>query len=247
MIKKVDDFKGLSGVFSPLLPILYSAFSFPLHSSDGVYTQTDDNGSALCFFSVEGSGATVILSGDEPDYSELQAFFQFSGIRYVTADKPLNMAFKVLSDYSLLKFEGDSSNIDGDCRFLTPESSLLDYSELSSVSLCAVDGFGEWYSIFSRKINYGLAEACFIVKNEVFVSFAVAPYIYGGCAVVSGVETDYPERRKGYGTRCVSSLVGKLLNASVDSIFLWCENKNISFYRKLGFAEQGKIYVGECF
>lgn len=246
MIKRLEDFECLSGVNSPLLPIIYCCFRFPLGELDGAYIQYDENEKFACFFCVEGN--SVYLSSCEGviDYSELSSFFELAGIEFVTSDKTLGLSFENQKRYELLYFDGSRADYDEACRFLTPESSVDDYKIIHSVALGDVGEFENWYLSFSRKLNNGCSAASFLYDSRRAVSAVCVPFIFEDTAVISGVETLCDERKKGYGSRVISSVINYLSERKVCNIYLWCKNDKLGFYKRLGFKERGGIYVGVC-
>ena len=103
-----------------------------------------------------------------------------------------------------------------------------------------------------RPLSGGLNFAFF--KNDNIVCFASAPYILTqssfSFAILRGIETKLPERKKGYAFRTVGVLCKELFSRySVSNIFLWVEETNpaaLNLYRHLGFSEESKVLTTYC-
>ena len=79
--------------------------------------------------------------------------------------------------------------------------------------------------------------------NSIPVSCAVAPFVFGDVGIVAGVFTNEKYRNKGFASRCVKSLLSELKSKGVEEAYLWCEDKNIKLYERIGFSVCGQIYV----
>lgn len=132
----------------------------------------------------------------------------------------------------------------GNVKEITPASRLGDYEKV--FPLLSADGdFNVWYPVFSRKVNNSFAYGVYAEEDGAYVSCAIAPYASEKTAVIAGVYTDEAYRGKGYATQCVKALLNKLKNNGVDNTYLWCEHKNINFYKNIGFEMCGEVYVKE--
>ena len=85
MIEKLTDADVLSGVSSPLLPLLYAGFKYPTTDVDGVYIQTDD-AEIQAFISVKNNCAVVCVVNKNYTAEELNSFLSFLHIEEVLSD-----------------------------------------------------------------------------------------------------------------------------------------------------------------
>lgn len=243
MIKKIIDFDCLSGVSSPLLPLIYTDGLFSRNDCDGAFVQTDDNNSTKALFSMKNR-SVIFISQDNCNYEEIKSFFEMLEVREITSDKPYKM-LKNPKAYQLMTL-GESSFEACNCVFLDASSTTEQYKAVFDL-VCENNGsFENWFSEFSRKINSGNAKASYIVAENKAISVALAPAVYRNSAVIAGVFTEPRYRRKGYAEKCVKSLVSELIKNGITEISLWCTEENIPFYEKIGFIKKEKIYIGEC-
>lgn len=243
MIKRITDFDSLSGVSSPLFPLIFSDCMFTEEEYGGEFAQYNENGDITAIFSAL-NGCVNFFATEKTDYSEISDFFAFSGIKEITSDALLPI-MKNASEYDFLTYQGDFSIID-ECENLSPYSSLGDYKNIYGLLCENGENFDDWFLRLSKKINNNSALAVFCEENGEVVSVLTVPAVLKNSAVIAGVATKTEYRRKGYASKCVNSAVSQLFSCGVDEIGLWCGKENIPFYEKNGFIKKSKIYVGEC-
>lgn len=238
MIKKATDKINLSGVSSPLLPLIYCDFSFNSGDSEGVYFQYNENDEITAVFSLR-NGCITLAGIGESNISELFMFFKFAGVSEVLSDFMLDDSCE---DLPLLKASARCVS-NSDISFLDVSSTLGEYQSVYKLLSERGDNFPCWYSVFSKKINSSFACGAYKKDNGLIVSTATATAIYEKNAVISGVFTNSLYRGKGYATECVEALINKLYHENVSNILLWCEEDKIPFYEKIGFNVSGRIYL----
>lgn len=237
MIGKLTDIGELSGVLSPLLPLIYCDFYSYTNDTDGVYVQEID-GEITLAFSLKNGSVNLSLLSEKWDKDEFVSFVNFTHTRYITAD----FKWDDISD-SLCLMERETENLVSEkVTSITVQSTLNEYKNIHSLLGDKGDDFESWYVSFSGKVNSGKA---FAVYTEDFHSCAVCTAVFNGTGVIAGVYTKEESRGKGYGKRAVSGLLGAMYNARVNKTLLWCEYKNIVFYEKLGFTRKGEIFYSE--
>ena len=238
MIKKVTDKINLSGVSSPLLPLIYCDFIYNSCDSDGVYFLYDSNDQPVAVFSVKHGCATFVkIKG--ADYSEVSIFFDFYGVTEVLSDYQFDASFKPVP---LLETE---SRVVGNARVecLNKASKMSEYLGVFNLLNDTEGDFAPWYNTFSKKINASVSCGVYKTIENYVVSTATATAIFGNNAVISGVFTDPVHRGKGYASECVNGVINELFKMNVRQIFLWCDADKIPFYEKLGFSLNGEIYI----
>ncbi len=238
MIKKVTDKINLSGVSSPLLPLIYCDFIFNCTDLDGVYCQYNDESELTSFFSLK-NGCITFSEVNNADISELFMFFDFVGVSEVLSDYKLDDLCKALP---LLKTSARCEYA-SDVGILCETSTAGEYRGIYNLLNESEDNFPGWYSAFSKKINSSVACGAYKVFDDSVVSTATATAIYEKTAVISGVFTNPLYRGKGYATQCVKALINQLYKQNVSKIYLWCEEDKIPFYKKTGFDICGEIYL----
>ncbi len=238
MITKVTDVNALSGVDSPLFPLIYSDFRYPSSESDGVYEHIE-YGKRQCIISVKNGTAVIVKTGENFNSDELFAFFSFWSISDILADFKLKNTQKAYPLFSAASCE----NISIDTCFLSPKSRFSDYEKLYSLLSEYGENFSEWFSVFSRKINNGDALCSYITAENKIKSACVVNSIYANSAVISGVATHSGYRKKGCASMCIKAMLNKLHVRGVQNVYLWCETNNTDFYKNIGFKQIGEIYT----
>lgn len=242
MIKKVTDINSLSGVSSPLLPLICGDFLYPYNDTDGAYIQLDENENITAVLSLKNGSATVVKTSSLVDINEIKTFLNFSCVTSFISD--FSLKFSNEKTYELLvcvpagKEENDTHN-------LSVESGVSEYESVYGLLSQSGENFPDWYPVFSKKINNGFAEAIYKNVGGISVSTVTATAIYNDTAIISGVYTSLKFRNRGYASECVNGLLHQLYKSGVKKTYLWCENKNIPFYKKQGFAVCGEVYCGD--
>jgi TatD DNase family protein len=136
--------------------------------------------------------------------------------------------------------EAHGDTFDIICRY--PEVVGVMHSYSGSIEMASQYLKRGWYISFSGKVNSGNALA---VYTEGFRSCAVCTAIFNDTGIIAGVYTNAEHRGKGYGKIAVSGLLDAMCGKGISSALLWCEDKNISFYEKIGFSRTGEIYYSE--
>ncbi|MBE6803099.1 MAG: GNAT family N-acetyltransferase [Ruminococcaceae bacterium] len=238
MIKKVTDNISLSGVSSPLLPLIYCDFIFNSGDTEGVYFQYNENDGITSVFSLK-NGCITLARVKDADLSELSMFFDFLGVSEIISDYPLDDSFEKIP---LLETTARYENA-SDVSFLLETSKLSEYLGVYNLLNDSEGEFSGWYSNFSKKINSGVACGVYKVYDDSIVSTVTATAIYDKTAIISGVFTNPLYRGKGYASRCVKAVINQLCKKNVEKVYLWCEEDKIPFYKKLGFKFSGQIYL----
>ena len=105
MIEKLTDFGILSGVSSPLLPLIHTEGLFTQNDLDGVFVQTNSSGEMLSVFSLKNTCVTLHLN-EEYDLDELRSFFAFGSVTEILSDRPVTEFCESHKAIRLLEFNG---------------------------------------------------------------------------------------------------------------------------------------------
>lgn len=240
MIKKLYQLTDINGGFPPFLSVINTDFIFPQYASDGAYLQ-EINGERTVLFSLRGVTATVCGLSDNADTAELTAFLNLQGIENVISDFFFDEI--PFEEKAVLRAEPSDEAVCDAIR-LSTSSRLYDYQNIFNL-LSGKGSFEKWYPLFCAKVNKASACGVYLTADAIPVSCAVAPFVFENSAVVAGVFTNEEYRKKGYATKCVKALLSELKKINIENAYLWCEDKNIKFYEKIGFSLYGKIYVKE--
>lgn len=244
MIEKITDFGSLGGVSSPLLPLVFADGYYSSNDLDGVFVQKAENGEEKAVFSLKNTCVTLILISDDGS-EELQHFFSFCGVTEILSNNPITQFSENQKELYLFEFNGKVKE-ENKCLMLNLKSTISEYEYVYNVVFEHGNNFENWFPDFSKKINSFNAFATYLKANEKAVSVAISPAVFGNTAVIAGVQTLKEFRNKGYASECINALLNEFNNNKISKIYLWCEEKNIEFYRKLSFKNIGKIYIGEC-
>ncbi len=246
MIIKLTDLNELSGVSSPLLPLIYSVGQFSF-GNNCVYLQKDDSDHTTAVFSVK-NGEVVLLFCENADIDELKSFFAIYSIESVISDKPLEAFCKSFNEYPLMACEIGkfTENTTSDCDRLTEHSNVISYKRVYDLISENSLNFDEWYTEFSKKINKYSAFCSFYQSENRVISGAIINAIMCDKAILSGVYTHNDFRHRGFANKCVSDVIVTAKKINIKNVSLWCEKNVVDFYKKLDFKEVSKIYIGEC-
>ena len=238
MIIKSEQIADINGGFPPFMSVINTDFRFPRSASDGVYFQ-EINGEKTLLFSFRGVTATICRLSENADTHELSSFLEFQGIKNVLSDFFFEEI--CLEERTVLKATPEYGKL-CEAIVITPSSRLCSYEKI--FNMLSPDGsFETWYSLFSAKVNKHFSCGVYMIRDEVPLSCAIAPFVFGDSAVVAGVFTSESHRKKGYATSCVKALLSELQKKNIEKVFLWCEDKNIKLYEDVGFSRYGKIYI----
>ncbi len=244
MIEKITDFGNLSGVSSPLLPLIYSDAVFSQNDLDGAFLQRNEKDEIQALFSLKNTCVTLCFINDT-DIEELNTFFSFCGVTEILSDKTLIQFFKNQKELNLLEFCGELKK-ENYCFNINSKSTICEYQDIYNVIFENGNNFEKWFPEFSKKINSFNAFVAYLKDDEKVISAAISPAVYKNYAIIAGVYTLEEYRNKGFASKCVKGLLEELKENNIPKIYLWCEDRNIQFYNNLGFKNIGKIYFGEC-
>ncbi len=240
MIKEIEKIEEINGVNSPLIPRIFSAFKYK-SGSDNAWQQVDENGNMIALLSAVDNNFTLVAT-ENTDFCEIKEFVSFMGCNSIVSKVQLSLSAK---SYALFKFCGNEE-MENTQKFISlgKDSTMNEYKKFYSLLFVdSVNDFDYWYCDFSKKIVNNDAKAICLKQAEVLVSIATAPSIYNNTAIISGVFTLGDFRNKGYSKSTILKLISELKKDNVTEIYLWCEKSLEDFYKKLGFAKIGNVYI----
>ncbi len=244
MIEKIVDIGSLSGVSSPLLPLVFADGCFSLNDIDGAFLQGAENGEIQAVFSLKNTCVTLILI-DDSAIEELEKFCSFCGVTEILSDKPLTKLSVTQKELDLFEFNGEFE-CENNCLSINSKSAICEYQDIYNIVFEDENNFENWFPEFSKKINSFKAFATYLKVDETVVSAAISPAVYNGNAIIAGVYTLKEYRNKGFASACIKGLLNEFNENNISKIYLWCEDKNVDFYSNLNFKNIGRIYLGEC-
>ena len=169
-------------------------------------------------------------AADNNKLDELSEFLTFSGFSKIFCSEDVG---EILKDkllinckkLNLMKSCGESPEVCGNYA----ELSLTEAYDILKTSFEI--NFEPWYLDMSHRIRHGISK---LYGNDRSV-LAVQHDLYGE-ALLSQIATIPEKRGQGKASELILSVCKSLCKSS---IFLICEDKNLSFYKKLGFIQAG--------
>lgn len=193
----------------------------------GFFKQTDENGKVTAIISL--SGSNVNLWQDGADLHEIKSYLEFIGAENVfTCKKTANsLALKPIKPCFLMKTKQTELGEECKLREDTPRRIL----EVLKTGLPIKDD-DEFLSDITYRLYHSAAGCALSDKGAGIVFKSEVCSIIGGLAVL-------PEYRRkgGFGSELLSSLKRQSIS---ENFFVCCEEKNIGFYNKNGFAVVGE-------
>ncbi len=237
MIEKLTDTGILSGVSSPLLPLLYADFRYSTSDIDGVYVQSE-NDIMQSLISLKNGCATVCVADHNFSREEMDSFLSFLHIGQVLSNFSLGDGYRGIPLLEAIPEPCDT----GDLQVTSSTWGMSLYKALYRLLSEENSSFDSWFAVFSRRVNDGFA--CGVATTD-FCSCAVAPCIYGDSSIIAGVYTDPQYRGQGLAQKCVKGLLGILNTKGIKNVYLWCNEDKVNFYKKSGFRVVGSLYIRE--
>lgn len=245
MIRKLGCSDNLSGVDTPLFPLIYVNYNIVSFNSNGVYGQFNGDNRLVFLISIKGEEAILKSIGDY-NAEEINYFLKMMNISSVISDtiyENIDVSFK---EYNLLKLGAIKKIQDNYAEFLQFDSVAEDYIGVFSLFSDDEKAFPEWYADFGKKVMISCSVAGYVKDREKIVSAALVSGVFEKQAVISGVYTREEYRNRGLAGECVTAVTDKLLSMGVTDIYLWCEDSKLDFYKRLGYKKTSQIYIGEC-
>lgn len=198
-------------------------------SDDGViWTQYDENEKLSSVIALGVKGKTVLFTSEASDFEELSFIL---GCNVVSPDKlPLRQTDKKYLMNTPSDFDASKKGVSTD-----------DFVKIKA--LWSAD-FSEAVSSAAPKIYRGIINRCSgaVIRDNGEIAAGGFASFCDEYAVITDVFTKEKYRGKGYGT----ALVNKLLKLSrAETVYLLCEDKNLSFYEKIGFKTVKAVYEYE--
>ncbi|MDE5671570.1 MAG: GNAT family N-acetyltransferase [Eubacterium sp.] len=195
------------------------------------YRQKDVNGNITAIISYLDYDATVSFSS-EANKNEITEFLSVIGFSSVLCDEHLIVS----ADYEDGIVMKSNKNIEISMPYIKIDEypplfdlyNFIDYGE---------SNFEAWYVDINHRIRHNAAKAVTLNIKDEIISSAIFSSIYKNNAILTGVQTKPEFRKMGYG----SALVSAMCCDFGGNVYLMRENeRNESFYKKLGFENIGK-------
>ena len=151
MIEKIVDIGSLSGVSSPLLPLIITDGSFSPNDLDGAFLQKSEDNEIQAVFSLKNTCVTLVLLNCNAT-EELEKFFRFCGVSEILSDTSIMELSKTQKELNLLEF-CKAYGENNDCLSLNRQSTIGEYQGVYKLVFEEGDNFEKWFPEFSKKVN----------------------------------------------------------------------------------------------
>ena len=234
MIKKIENIEELkiydkTDLFTVRILSLLKAYGTD-YDFASFYKQTDANGRITAIMSRLDNDLT--LSYENADTDEIIQFLTATGFSSLLTDEFFDLACKydegiIMSALRKNEFHMPYAEIDEYPKLMD----LYNFEDYGTAD------FESWYVDVSHRIRHGCGKAYALTVNGEIVSSGIFSSIYNDNAILTSVHTSPEFRGLGYGTALVSAMICDVKK----TVFLMREeNKNESFYKNLGFENNGK-------
>ena len=245
MIRKLGCSDNLSGVDTPLFPLIYVNYNIVSFNSNGVYGQFNGDNRLVFIISIKNGEAVLSAVGDY-NAEEINCFLKMMDVSGAISDTLFDDLDISFNGYNLLKLCVLKNIEHNRTQFLNQESAGEDYRGIFTLFYNDEKLFPAWYVDFVKKVMMSCGFAGYIKDYKKVVSGALVTGIYEDQAVISGVYTREKYRGRGLASECVTAVSSELLSMGVKDIYLWCEDSKLDFYKRLGYKKTSQIYIGEC-
>lgn len=234
MIKKIERIEEISSfdktdLFTIRIMSLLKAYG-TAYDFASFYKQINANGRITAILSRLDNDLT--LSYENANTDEIKEFIAATGFSSLLTDE----FFLFDSKYD----EGVIMSAHRKNEFHMPYAEIDEYPKLMDLYNFEDYGtadFESWYVDVSHRIRHGCGKAYALTVNGEIASSGIFSSIYRDNAILTSVHTAPEFRGLGYGTALVSAMICDIKK----TVFLMRESdKNESFYKNLGFENNGK-------
>ncbi len=235
MIEQISEFSELSeywilDIFSIRILSLAKAYGFK-YPFAMFFRQIDDDGNTLAIISALDWDLTLSYC-ERADYDELGDFLSFFGFSSLLCPDD----FKFEREYSSGVIMKTSKKIEIPCDYRVIDEYPHLFDLFNFIDYSGID-FDAWYVDISHRIRHNAAKAYAFSIDDEIISSAIFSSIYNDDAIITAVQTKPEYRNKGYASALVSAMCCDVRG----KVYLMRENnKNESYYKKLGFENCGK-------
>ena len=186
-----------------------------------------------CAFMLSGVNLTLCGAPTAQELEEILMFCNFCHVKSIESQIPaLPMSIdKVLH---IMEFTGEAKETD---KIFTVNNDIYSFIRFCCENFHGIS-FPIVYSNFTRKINKGISDICYIKENGKIISGAISTAYGEDTVYITFVSTDKEHRQKGLAASVINYIIGRNKNKKIK---LKCEDSLKEFYEKLGFKEVGAV------
>ena len=235
MIEQIKDKSAFEGyavtdIFSVRILSLLGAYGckYPFAR---FYRQLDKEGKITAILSILDKDITVSCIEETADKEEIAHFIIVHGFDTVLCSEIPDLhgrcvSGSIMKSVKSVEISKGFGTID-DYPNLFDLYNFIDYGD---------NGFEAWYVDINHRIRHGYAKAYTLNIDNEIISSAVFSSIHNGNAILTAVRTKPEFRGMGY----ASALISAMRSDFCGTVYLMREDgKNESFYKKLGFENEG--------
>ena len=242
MVKLVDDDKMLYD-FCDNDPFCAQISAYRRAYGDGVpeimfWMQLIDGAPRAAISRVDG--AVTLCAEASADYEELREFLDFLGFSSLKTEFSVleRLGYRADAAGSIVRFvsRNKCDDIHAACGFTD------DYKTVFGIlQKCGFEGLGDyshWLADISHRCRHGVAKIMLCSAESKNVACASALFITETVAFLGAVGTLPEYRGRGFARETVGTLAELFKNEGKD-VYLFCKDKLVPFYEKVGFQKVG--------
>ena len=188
-----------------------------------------------CAFMLSGVNLTLCGKPAADELEELLTFCNFCGVSSIESQIK-NLPMSVDKKLHIMEYAGETT--------AEREDIVSNEDTYSFIKFCCTNfhnlNFDIVYSNFARKINKGISDIYYIIKDNKIVSGAISTVYSEDTVYITFVSTLNEYRKQGLAEKVLGHIVAKNKDKKV---ILKCEDGLKPYYEKLGFKAVGEIAV----
>lgn len=188
-----------------------------------------------CAFMLSGVNLTLCGKPTADELEELLTFCNFCGVSSIESQIK-NLPMSVDKKLHIMEYAGETT--------IEREDVVSNEDTYSFIKFCCTNfhnlNFDIVYSNFARKINKGISDIYYIIKNNKIVSGAISTVYSEDTVYITFVSTLNEYRKQGLAEKVLGHIIAKNKDKKV---ILKCEDALKPYYEKLGFNSIGEITV----
>ena len=186
-----------------------------------------------CAFMLSGVNLTLCGKPTADELEEILTFCNFCGVSSIESQIK-NLPMAVERNLHIMEYAGDMPEKQQDI--------FVNEDNYSFIKFCCSNfhnlSFDIVYSNFTRKINKGISDICYLKINDKIASGAISTEYGDDTVYITFVSTAPEYRKQGLAAKVIGHIIAE--NAG-KKIILKCEDALKPFYEKLGFKAAGTV------